>query len=212
MAAGDLYVDAATLSAYIAATNNEASIPIDNRQGELTAACTAASRQVEEFCDRVFWDADSATARTYPVRHTNRLDLDDFSTTSGLVIKVDTNADGTFDTTWSSSDYQLEPLNGVRQGRPGHPYSTIRAIGTLRFPIDTQARVEVTAQWGWSAVPAEVTQAATITAHRIFMRAESPEGVAGFDQFGAVFRVSRVDPDVESLLHPFRRVGELGFA
>lgn len=212
MAAGDGYVNADTLAAYIASANNETAIPTDNRETELEAACAAASRRVEEFCNRVFWDADSATARVYSARHIDRLDLDEFHTTTGLVIATDTTGDGTYDTTWSSTDYQLEPVNGVRHGRPGWPYSTIRAVGDYRFPVNAEARVQVTARWGWADIPAEVTQATLITAHRLFMRATSPEGVAGFDQLGAVFRVARVDPDVADLLDPVVRKALIGFA
>jgi hypothetical protein len=42
-------------------------------------------------------------------------------------------------------------------------------------------------------------------AQRQFKRYDSPLGVTGFGELG-VIRVSRIDPDVESLVAPFRRV------
>jgi hypothetical protein len=48
-------------------------------------------------------------------------------------------------------------------------------------------------------------------AARLYKRRRSPEGVAGFAEFGVV-RVSRVDPDVAELLKPYYvpRVGAAG--
>ncbi len=204
MAAGDPYITNATLAAYIASVNNEATINIDNRAGELTAACSSASRLIEQHCGRVFWDAGSATARTFRTDDMCLAEIDDISTATGLVVKTDETADGTFDTTWAAADYQLEPANGVWNSSTGWPYWKIRAIESRRFPTGTRYLIEVTAQWGWAAVPAEVTQAALILAHRLYKRAETPEGVAGFADFGAV-RLSRIDHDVQTLLAPYRR-------
>jgi hypothetical protein len=40
---------------------------------------------------------------------------------------------------------------------------------------------------------------------RQFKRYDSPLGIAGFGDIGAM-RVSRIDPDIESMLMPFRKV------
>lgn len=48
-------------------------------------------------------------------------------------------------------------------------------------------------------VPAEVDQAVTLYSARLWKRRNSPEGVAGFGDVGAI-RVSALDPDVELLL------------
>jgi hypothetical protein len=40
---------------------------------------------------------------------------------------------------------------------------------------------------------------------RQFKRYDSPLGIAGFGDIGVV-RVSRVDPDIESLLGPYRKI------
>ncbi len=59
--------------------------------------------------------------------------------------------------------------------------------------------------FGWASVPTAVKQATILLAMRQFKRYDSPLGVAGFGDIG-VMRVGRVDPDVEALLMPFKKV------
>jgi hypothetical protein len=40
---------------------------------------------------------------------------------------------------------------------------------------------------------------------RLFKRYDSPLGVAGFGDIGAI-RVGRIDPDVDALIMPFKKV------
>lgn len=205
MAAGDAYVTVDDLSAYIGSANNLTGIDISNNSGELTAACEAASRAVDHYCGRVFWDAGAVSAREFQADDPYLLDVPDFHTTTGLVVKTDETDDGTFDTTWASTDYQVGPADGVRDGTTGWPFWLIEAVESRWFPTrGRRRRVEITAQWGWAAVPDPVKQATLLLAHRLFDRSNSPEGVAGFGEFGAV-RVTQRDPDVIALLAGFRR-------
>lgn len=55
-------------------------------------------------------------------------------------------------------------------------------------------------------VPDNLREATKMLASRLFRRRLSPEGVAGFGDFGAV-RVTRVDPDIEALITPNRSWG-----
>jgi hypothetical protein len=55
-------------------------------------------------------------------------------------------------------------------------------------------------------VPANLREATLLQTARTFRRRLSPEGVAGFGDFGAV-RVTRVDPDVEAMITPNRSWG-----
>jgi hypothetical protein len=104
----------------------------------------------------------------------------------------------------------LEPLNGRLDGLQWS-YDKIRAVGDYLFPTvngnyGEQALVQVTAVFGWPSVPEPVTQATIIQASRIFKRYDSPLGVAGFGELGAI-RVSRfLDPDMAQLVEPYRRM------
>jgi hypothetical protein len=170
----------------------------------------AASRLIDGYCNRQFWAVATATARVFQANTEYVCDVDDFYTTTGFVLKTSSFADGNFDTTWSTSDYQLEPLNGILDGLTWS-YDKIRAVGAYLFPTvnanyGEQALVQVTARWGWASVPDPIKQACIIQASRIFKRYDSPLGVAGFGDLGAI-RVSRfLDPDMAQLVEPYRRM------
>jgi hypothetical protein len=170
----------------------------------------AASRLIDGYCNRQFWAVSSATPRVFQANNEYWTDCDDFYTTDSFVLKTSSFADGNFDTTWQTSDYQLEPLNGVLDGLTWS-YDKIRAVGDYLFPTvnanyGEQALVQVTAKWGWASVPEPVKQACIIQSSRIFKRYDSPLGVAGFGDLGAI-RVSRfLDPDMAQLVEPYRRM------
>jgi|DEB0MinimDraft_3_1074331.scaffolds.fasta_scaffold13354_5 hypothetical protein len=170
----------------------------------------AASRLIDGYCNRQFWAAASATPRVFQANTEYVCDVDDFYTTTGFVLKTSSFADGNFDTTWASTDVQLEPLNGVLDGLTWS-YDKLRAIGNYLFPTvnanyGEQALVQVTASWGWASVPEPIMQACIIQSSRIFKRYDSPLGVAGFGDLGAI-RVSRfLDPDMAQLVEPYRRM------
>ena len=169
----------------------------------------AASRLIDGYCNRRFWQTGTAEARVYQAEDSFYCSIDDIAGTA-LTLKTSTQADGTFDLTWSRSDYQLEPLNGNLDGLTWS-YDKIRAVGDYLFPTvnanyGDQALVQVTAICGWPSVPEPVTQATIIQASRIFKRYDSPLGVAGFGDLGAI-RVSRfLDPDMAQLVEPYRRM------
>lgn len=168
----------------------------------LEIAIESASRAIDGHTHRNFFTAGSASARVFAASGSDVVRVDDFSGTAGFVLATADNLDGVYSTTWGTADYQLEPLNGVSDG-VSWPYTRIRATGNKGFPSGSGiAGVQVTAKWGWPAVPTAVKQACIILAGRQFKRYDSPLGVAGFGDLGAM-RVSRVDPDVASLLEPF---------
>jgi len=168
----------------------------------------AASRLIDGYCNRRFWSNGTAT-RVYQAEDSFYCSIDDIAGTA-ITLKTSSFADGNFDVTWTASDYQLEPLNGNLDGLTWS-YDKIRAIGDYLFPTvnanyGEQALVQVTAVFGWPAIPEPVTQATIIQASRIFKRYDSPLGVAGFGDLGAI-RVSRyLDPDMAQLVEPYRRM------
>lgn len=167
----------------------------------LETSIEAASRQLDGHCERVFYST-SAT-RIYTPNDSFMVETDDIITLTTL--KTSADGKGVYDTTWKATDYQLEPLNG-RSGGIVTPYTQIRAVGDFLFPTyGDEATVQVVGTFGWSAVPIAIKQATLMLAQRQFKRYDSPLGVTGFGDLG-VIRVSRIDPDVEALVAPFRRV------
>lgn len=168
----------------------------------LEVAIDAAGELISLHCDRPLTAAGTAVeARVFRADDPGVVSVNDIGSTEDLVVATDEDGDGVFETTWSSNDFQLEPLNGLVAG-VRWPYTRIRAVNR-RWPIDgKRALIQVTARWGWPVQPAVATQACLIQAARLYKRKDSPLGVAGFGDFGPV-RVSRVDPDVQSLLDGF---------
>lgn len=168
----------------------------------LENAVEAASRRIDGETSRRFYQDASTSARTFAASRPDLLTIDDVSTLTGLVVKIDDDADGSYETTLAIGvDFQIEPTNAIVQGQP---VRVIRALDT-GLPVAANGRtlVEVTARWGWPAVPDAVREATVLLATRQFKRLDSPLGVAGFGDLGAIV-VRRIDPDVSALIAPFR--------
>lgn len=198
MALGDPYATLTEMRAYLGADDTK-------DDAKITDALNSVSREIEKYCGRQFNLAGVATARIYYPDSRWLAKTDDFATVTGLVIAVDSNNDGVYETTWTSADYQLEPLNNVVEGESGWPYNTIRAVSTQTFPTagmaNSRAPLQVTAAWGWTAVPSPVKQACLILGAETFKLKGAPFGVAGMDQFGPI-RV-RDNPMAAKKLAPY---------
>jgi hypothetical protein len=167
----------------------------------LELAIESASRDIDQATERQFFPTD--THRFFTPRDSLVCEIDDVSSLTS--IKSSTAADGTYDTTWSESDYQLEPLNGIAGGM-AVPFDTLRAVGDYYWPssgLEVTVRVEGT--FGFATAPIAIKQATVLLASRIFKRNDSPGGVMGFGDIGVV-RVSKFDPDIERLINPYRKI------
>lgn len=195
--------------AIITDANLKAHLGITGTQHDtiITNAANAANQAVVQFCGRTFdtTTVGSETARVYRPENRCLVLTDDFHDTTNLVVKTDEGDDGTYETTWTiDDDFQTEPLNQLENGVTV-PYYRIVAVESRLFPTtNRRPSVQVTAAWGWASVPGAVFEAALIKAARLFHRKDSPQGVAGFNEFGAV-KLSSRDDDIMSLLAPFRR-------
>ena len=173
----------------------------DSIDDSLLETCIeSASRQIDSHCERVF--TSGTATRVYIPNDSYTVEIDDL--VSLTTLETSSDGDG-FDTTWNSNDYQLMPLNGYISGIQ-RPYDVITAVDDLFFPIiGKEATVRVTGLFGWASVPTDIRQACNLIAIRQYKRYDSPLGVAGFGDLGAI-RVSRFDPDVETLLGPYRKL------
>lgn len=161
----------------------------------LSATIEAVSRQIDGYCQRHFYQegtSEEPVPRQF-MRSTETSIL--FGPFNDLVELDEIDHIGTF---------RLEPVN--RSGPEARPFTSI--VRTDGGELSEEP-IEVTGVWGWPAVPAAVRQACLLQTSRVFRRADSPMGVAGFGEFGGI-RVSQFDPDVKALLAPYCIVG--GFA
>mgnify|MGYP001080248667 CR=1 FL=1 len=167
----------------------------------LELAVESASRDIDQVCERIFYSTDET--RIYTPRDSFNTSIDDLA--SVTTIKTSSGADGVFDVTWTSSDYQLMPLNGVAGGMTV-PYDLIYAVGDYTFPQSGQeATVQVDGTFGFASVPTAIKQATVLLSARIFKRNDSPGGVMGFGDLGVV-RVSRMDPDIDRMIQPYKKI------
>ena len=176
----------------------------------LEIAIESSSRDIDAYTERVFFSSGAtAVARVYIPQDIYLVETDDII--SVTIVKSDSGGNGTFDITWAVTDYQLEPLNGLAGGI-STPSTRIRAIGDYLWPVydprnvnSNQASVQVTGVFGFASVPSAIKQATILASLRAYKRYESPTGVLGFSDMGVV-RVGRLDPDVERLVAPYRKI------
>jgi len=170
----------------------------------LELAIESSSRLIDGHCQRHFYVTPSES-RYYAADNSYVCSIDDVSGTA-ITVQTSSGIDGVYDETWAATDLQLEPLNRTSAGLK-FPINKLVAIDNYLFPVDHkgEAAVKVTAAFGFgTAIPTDVQQACVLMSLRQFKRYDSPLGVAGFGDLGAV-RVSRIDPDIQSLLAPYRR-------
>lgn len=176
----------------------------------LTDALNAAAVQIDNWCGWRFTQDSAVQARTfwaddpYCLRLVDDENGDGISTLTGLIVKTDDNGTGVFGTTWTiDTHFTVQPANALTR-TPAWPYIELVAVGDYVFPRWARRRgVQVTAKFGWPAVPDDVTAAALMLAADIFKSKDTQFGVAGTSDFGVV-RVS-ANSTARQLLAPYRK-------
>lgn len=184
MALTDLYVTAAQLKTRLGISDTQ-------DDPAITSAVTAAKTWIDNYTNRRrfgFNVATAATARLYYSTSCVRAKVDDISSTTSLVVKVDQGNDGTYETTWTlGTHFFLEPLDAVAADGDSRPYDSITTVDGTIFPTyGRRPHIQVTALWGWPAVPSLVTEACYQLAEETFKLKDAPFGIAGVNDFGVL--------------------------
>lgn len=196
MALTNCYCTLAELKASLAITDSVDDMPLE-------AAITSASRMIDDYTGRFFYKdgtMGSPVSRYFTAQDAWILPVDDFVSINEIA--TDDNFNQTYESVWETSDYLTEPVNNPRRG---WPYSRILAVGSYVFPYFLPQAVRVKGVWGYSAVPSEINMATLIQASRLFVRRQSPFGIAGTPDLGTVRLSAKLDADVEALTRPFRK-------
>ena len=171
----------------------------------LENAIESASRRIDGYTGRFFYKTNQTAITMYPYNEYMLFFPADVSSTA-VTIKIDSAANGTYATTLTQGvDYLLEPTDAVLQSRP---YLNARMVGGATFPLyvtPSFPTVQVTAIWGWNAIPDDVNQACVLLAMRQFARLNAALGVVGFADMAITVRA--IDPDVRDLLSPYKMFG-----
>lgn len=178
---------------------------------ELDESLDAASRWIDAYCGRKFWLDPTATIRVFKACDLYVLDLGahEIGSSTGVTVKTDAGL-GTFPTTVSASAYQLEPVNAPYQIGGAAPYTSVRALSTS-WPMaygstGRQELVQITAKYGWPAVPKAVKDAClSLTVARF----ENPSGVRreAIDGYSVSYGPeAAAQESVKNTLAPYRRM------
>ena len=200
------YVDKADLKTYLGLSGSGQDTNLDN-------AIDGASRQIDGFCGRYFYQDESVNARYYTPTNYVEVAVDDISTTTGLVVSLDTTDNGTYDTTITlNTDFILKPMNPehieISDADYRFPQNFIKIIPTRsseRFDPLIINNIKVEAKWGFSKVPPAIKQATLIQATRLFKRKDTPFNVFGNEQTGTQELFSKFDPDAKELIRPYKK-------
>ena len=158
----------------------------------IEAAINAASRQIDDYTGRRFWQ--DATVGTREFYCDDAYDLRsaagavmDISTTTGLVVKVDSAGDGTFSSTLTiSTDFVLTPPNAIDNGEP---YTGLRLVGNYSLPTsERRPGAQITAKFGFATVPPAIAQACLVQSVLLFKATDAAMGGLSFGD-GAFMRV-----------------------
>lgn len=176
----------------------------DLDDAEILGACEATARWIDNYTSRFFYR--TAATRTFAADAIDCCFIDDLVSVTSL--KTDDDADGIYETTWTTSDYLLWPANPSSGGET-RPYTQIRAVGDYSFPTGAVSlarpdRVQIVGVWGWPSVPDPVRNAAAIMEADMLKLGDMRFGVAGYGDYGPVR--ARANPIVISLLDPYRRL------
>ena len=207
MAITNGYITLAELQGWVKANDATGFTSFDNTN--LEEAINAASRWLDDHFDTSFYERTETrflTAEFSDLLYTP--DLLSIATS----LKTDTSNDGTYDTTWATTDYYLEPRNAALGSQP-KPYRQIRINpnGVNSFPTYNYG-VEIVGTWGYSTlanIPKEIRQATLMISQRLWKRKDSWAGIAGAPALGVTIIQARIqkDSDLAMLLEGVSRRG-----
>ena len=167
---------------------------------EMEDVIMGASRAIDNYCNRRFYQSSVDETFYFTPISGRTCYIDELMTLTTL--KTDDDFDGTYETLWTTTDYNLVPYNE-------YPKTCIETtvMGQYWFSPMLQKSVQVVGKFGFSAAaPLDIKLACLIWASRLQKRRDAILGIAGTTQFGQVKLIDVMDPDVKQLLRPYVRV------
>jgi len=175
----------------------------------IEAAIKSATKRINTYTGRRFWQDASVVTREFYADDYSELISNveqpfDISTTTGLILKLDTGDTGTFGTTLTiNTHFILTPSNAADDGEP---FTGIRLVDSLySFPMSSSGRpgVQITAKFGWATIPDDVVQACLIQSVLLYKATDAAMGGLSFGD-GAFMRVRPgLNPTAKDLVDPY---------
>lgn len=181
-------------------------------QSKVDRAIAAASRRIDKRTGRRFWQDATVTTREFfaegSLIESCVEQVLDISTTTGLIVKLDTGDNGAFATTLTiNTDFILLPPNAADDSEP---FTAIRLIDEV-FPTSSYGRptLQITAKFGWPSVPSDIETACINQAVFLYKAPDAAMGGLSFGD-GSFMRVRNgLNPVAEDLVsgYAFPSVG-----
>lgn len=194
MAITNGYCTLAEIKAALRVTDSTDDVLLEN-------SIEGASRRIDGYCDRIFYNT-SKTIKLF-TRSPYYVMTPDIASSAGITLKTDTNGDQTFATTFGANDFMLNPTDTALTDLP---FRKIIPLKGKTFPLLFEPNlpaIELTASFGFAAIPDDIREACVLLAMRGFARYNSALGIVGFADMAVTVRA--VDPDVRDYLMPYRR-------
>lgn len=169
----------------------------------LQAALDATTTKINERCGRPglgFNLGSGVTSRVFYAESPEYLSIDDVSDPATMTVNM--GQVGNFTSPITPDNFRCLPDNALVEGRPVECLQHYWQF----WPTWPAVGVQITAIFGWPAVPADVIEAQLIWCTRLYKRKDSPDGIAGGSDFGPI-RVGRMDPDVSDMLADYMKGG-----
>lgn len=197
------------MASYVTLAQVKAALSVTDTADDavIQLAIDAASDQIDHATNRRFDLTASAEERWFLIAN-GAVAIDDLHEVATPAPTIRTH------TSIGVDDFYASPPNAPKLGQP---YTSLSLTDTGGLKLTSTADiasddapspvVAITAKWGWTAVPDQVEQAALVQSIRLVQRRHSPYGIAGSPELGSEVRLlARLDPDVEALVRPLRRV------
>ncbi len=168
---------------------------------DVEAACSAATEVLQQELGRRFSKDSSDVVRLYTALDDRFLNVRDL--VSVTTLRTDDDGDGSFETTWGTEDYKLQPLNAAQDLEPFTVIEIDLHNGDKRFPTRVQGGVQITGKFGWPKLPQGLIMAARILATQLMKRSrENPSFIITAE---TAIVILRNDPQMNALLKGLRR-------
>lgn len=176
--------------------------------GVFDVLVTAASRAIDKEVGRwenYFYPSTSDESRYYDGSGSKVLWIDEWVSITSVAVSDEGGLASSDYETWSSSDYIVWPYNSTPKMK-----LMVDALNGSRLEFDAYPKaVKVTGVPGYSAMPpATVNLAARIQAARWFMRGKQMWQTGGANAETGTLSFDKLDPDVASLLAPYKLMVE----
>ena len=178
-------------------------VPDDVNDTMFGSMITSVSRMIETLCGRRFFTTSVDETRYFSTDDPEYL-FPNVDIVSITTLATDSAGARTYGNTWAATDYDLLPSNAALDSTPYYWIATT-PNGSYSFPTLEKA-IKIIGKFGWTTQPTAVREACLLQAMRIYKRRDAPFGVISNPAGGDMRLLDQLDPDVQTLLAPYRRM------